>query len=899
MSEAFEQLLKLLGQPEPDYQAYKRELKLLQTRNDARDEIDNRVIYRLILALEQFSQDAKQASQLDVAVLLRQVIRMRKQSLPLHPSWWQFLKKVAPQTGLHYLETDDMQANLLVEAGQWTPQWLPNSDDYEIDLLQLRRTDKQASGDGLLYSLTEGEFTNYQSIAQKVAVQACLFAPLGSVTLVTLPTGAGKSLCTLLPAWQASEGGTIKGGTTLVIVPTVSLALDQERQAQRRFTNAPAPEYQPLCYIGDTDEETKLVIKQGLLNGTLPLLFTSPEAIMNGKLGEYCIEAARRGTLNRLIIDEAHLVETWGAGFRAEFQFLAAYHQKLLEETNNQLQTILLSATVSSECENLLSKLFRGIGSFRTVQANRLRPEPAYWFSYVRDEQTRQSHVLEALAHLPRPVILYVTQPSDAEAWLKRLKLAGYLRVGAYTGQTDGPTRLKVSQQWHHDQLDIMVANSAFGLGVDKGDIRTIIHACLPENVGRFYQEIGRSGRDGYSAVSLLCVTKADEDLPIGLTSRAVITSETAIERWRGMWQTVRFVGDRGDMVLLDIDAPPFSKPEMLQSEANRGWNEHTLLLLQRAGLIRIDDIANQKFLAGLSVTTNKEVTQTWFQISLLQPQLLNEPADMLKASLEPHRLKEREVVDAAFLKLQTLAREYAKNNEQTLQTRLCLAQHLAELYPNTELACGGCPTCRQQGQLPYSNPLRLDLNLEPPGFGAAYLHGDLKLILGARSVLNVSWLGQCDPETLIQQKIGTLLVELVRAGFQQLILPDELGQDTEWQLHLLAQLSRQASTPHFLLNEDWFYQDSTLPFHALPTVIVYPTSDYAANRLFQVLQSRYVSQLETIPLVNFIHESLYLESENGLFQERVNGTSHTLSSLQSLLSNLQLSDSFKSSDRF
>ena len=117
-----------------------------------------------------------------------------------------------------------------------------------MDELKLRRFSISAVGTGLLYALTrdsDRSFTHYQSEAQKIAVEASLFAPAGSTMLVTLPKGGGKSMCVVLPAWFESGGGRLKGGTTLVVVPTVSLAYDQEKHVGGYFVDATGPEYRP------------------------------------------------------------------------------------------------------------------------------------------------------------------------------------------------------------------------------------------------------------------------------------------------------------------------------------------------------------------------------------------------------------------------------------------------------------------------------------------------------------------------------------------------------------------------------------------------------------------------------------------------------------------------------
>src|SRR5260370_12739369 len=271
-----------------------------------------------------------------------------------------------------------------------------------------------------------------------------------------------------LPAWQESRGGRSKWCDIVVSVETVLIALDQEERAKNYFADAPRLEYKPCSLTSATPEVVRTTIRSGLLNGTLPILYTSPESLMNSSLYHICLEAAARGTINRLVIDEAHLGETWGAGFRTEFQFLSTYRRKLLEASRGQLRTLLLSATVSETCAKLLKKLFSSQGTFYSVRADRLRPEISYWFHYADDETSRQAYVMDALCHLPRPVILYVTSPDDTKVWLKLLRGQGFERIAAFSGETDADERLRLIKEWNTNQRDVMVATSAFGVGVDK-----------------------------------------------------------------------------------------------------------------------------------------------------------------------------------------------------------------------------------------------------------------------------------------------------------------------------------------------------------------------------------------------------------------------------------------------
>lgn len=876
MNKIFETFQELLRSSEPNYSLFRRQLIAKQASMSGKELVRSNILMRLNLALDGFTE--QRAGTSDVSSLLRQAIRAYERRLEVKRSLWQVLSSREQAFGLR--ATAEREPDMVeLFADPWRPAWL--ADVGEIDQLEQRRCDTPAIGDGLLYAMSGGKFATYQSEAQKAAVQACLFAPPGSTLLVTLPTGGGKSICMQLPAWQESRGGSIKGGTTLVIVPTVSLALDQEERAQNSFADAPSLEYKPCSLTSATPEVVRSAIRSGLLNGTLPILYTSPESLMNSSLYRICLEAAERGTINRLVIDEAHLVETWGAGFRTEFQFLSAYRRKLLEASRGQLRTLLLSATVSEKCAALLKKLFGNPGSFYTVRADRLRPEISYWFHYADDEAAKRACVMDAICHLPRPIILYVGTPDDAEAWLELLRGQGFERIAAFSGETDAEERLRIIKEWNSNRRDVMVATSAFGVGVDKSDVRTVIHACVPENIDRFYQEVGRAGRDGFSALSLVCVTSGDLPKTQSMTRAARITAAKAIPRWEGMQRTQRPLSGRSDTILLDTNATPSENPEMYQGQSNREWNEHTLLLMQRAGLIDITDTRDENALPGsVSAEPGADVpgvTSAWLQVQLLHPHVTSYPrSDDFLTTFDRTRQLETEDVKKALQKMWRLALSYA-----TTSASRCLAHLFAEIYPQSALACGGCPVCRREKRPPYAHSLPLDIEgMMPPPLPQVE-NVALEELMGWSSRINVILDEPCDITTLKQ--INSLLIGLVRVGFQQLILPAELVYDEVWANALVAGLADFTAIPHTIFVDSWLLNSESTedrPIYAVPTVIVYPLQDEWADRFHLALRLRQAAQLQQVAIIAIVRRSLMLASESGRYVERINGLSHSVDSL-------------------
>ena len=178
-----------------------------------------------------------------------------------------------------------------------------------------------------------------------------------------------------------------------------------------------------------------------MTGGRIPLLVTSPESLA-GSLHATLQEMAGAGRVAALVVDEAHLVTQWGHDFRPEFRDLAALRRDILDAAASGQQrlpkTVLMSATLGPAEIRDLADLFGAPGPLSLVAANMLRPEPDYWIAPWCDWSERRERVLEALTHLPRPLVLYVTLPDQAMEWSRLIRAHGFGRVAVVTGETDG-----------------------------------------------------------------------------------------------------------------------------------------------------------------------------------------------------------------------------------------------------------------------------------------------------------------------------------------------------------------------------------------------------------------------------------------------------------------------------
>jgi ATP-dependent DNA helicase RecQ len=841
MSDWFEKLEVALDGDAKDLIGLRKELREAEV-SSAVDAARMQSILRLTMVLQEFFEKTGTATTADVLVLLRQLMRQSERRLNLPSRLWKMLSELAGRANIHSVTAEGQ--SITVWAETFERRWLAGSDCLSIDALNERRQFYTSLGDGSLYGMMQAQgkaHMHYRSEGQKYAVQSALFMQAGATLLVTLPTGSGKSLCVLLPAWVESQGGQRTGSTTIVVLPTVSLVYDQERAARKFFRNA---KYLPYGLTGQTSQEERERIYDSLQQGSLPLLFLSPEALLQPKMQAYCLEAAAKGALKRLFIDEAHLVESWGGQFRMEFQLLAGFRRALMEASGEQLRTVMLSATVSSHCQQSLERLFVDEGkTLQIVQDNSLRPEIAYWFVEAATEEIRREYLADLLFHLPRPLIIYVATPIHAEELWRWLRdTVGFGRVAAYTGITIASERQSLMQAWSENHIDIMIATSAFGVGIDKSDVRAVVHAMLPENLDRYYQDVGRGGRDGCQSVSVLLSCPEDLKIAKSLASQRIIKVDKAWQRWEAMRRQA--VENKGEFLTVDTAAVPNYKLSLdEENTTHQDWNMHTLLLMQRAG---IAEFLERQFVED--------------EAPKVKLRLLNFNAGNHQSTFEQiitsRRKGEYDEARRSLEEVQKLVKAY---NGFEMPNR-CLAAELSRVYPFAIESCGGCAYCRMEQReayqgMPISNQ-RVDIA------PLNYLSTKLRKRIGQRMNYVLVWTGERSFTQLA--KLKALLPALVEAGMQELLLPDALIADTAWYRSLLQDLSKASLAHRLLSHQDILHSKALYP---LPRLILYPPQDNDADKLYQALKRW--STIES-PSIHIVHRNLRLASEGRLFIDLV-----------------------------
>lgn len=298
----------------------------------------------------------------------------------------------------------------------------------------------------------------------------------GQNVLAIMPTGGGKSLCFQLPA-------LMRDGVTVVISPLIALMRDQVRALQEAGVSAGA------LTSGNTPEETDAVF-EALEAGRLKLLYMAPERLATGS----AIGMLRRVGVSMIAVDEAHCVSQWGHDFRPDYLRIGALRREL------DVPLAAFTATADAETQiEIVEKLFGGQTPRAFLHGF---DRPNIHLAFAAKDGPRRQILSFADARRGQSGIVYCGTRNKTESLATALREAGHTALH-YHGGMDAEDRRIAERRFQQEDGLIVVATVAFGMGVDKPDIRWVAHADLPKSIEAYYQEIGRAGRDGAPAETL------------------------------------------------------------------------------------------------------------------------------------------------------------------------------------------------------------------------------------------------------------------------------------------------------------------------------------------------------------------------------------------------------------
>lgn len=354
-------------------------------------------------------------------------------------------------------------------------------------------------------------FTTFRPLQEKIITDALA----GRDVFALLPTGGGKSLCFQLPA-------LLRPGVTLVISPLIALMKDQVDALLASGINATF-----LNSTIDGAEAFSRILE--LRDGTCKLLYVAPERLMTSGF----LAQLREWNVSQIAVDEAHCISEWGHDFRPDYTRLAEFRAAV----GNPV-TIALTATATPDIQaDIIRQL--GIGEMKIFHEGITRPNLALRVTEVIEEREKLSAILDDLAAYPGSQIIYFTLIKSLDRF-SELLTEKRIRHIKYHGQLDPRERRRAQDAFMTNPNRLVLATNAFGMGIDKADVRLIIHAELPSSVEAYYQEIGRAGRDDRPSLCHLLYCQDD------------LATQMEFVRWRNpnasflrdTWDLLKKLGD-------------------------------------------------------------------------------------------------------------------------------------------------------------------------------------------------------------------------------------------------------------------------------------------------------------------------------------------------------------------
>ena len=304
----------------------------------------------------------------------------------------------------------------------------------------------------------------------------------GKDTFALMPTGGGKSICFQVPAMMQE-------GICLVISPLIALMRDQVENLQKKGIKA-------IALTGGIYHDTIIDLLDNCQFGNYKFLYLSPERLQN----DWILERIKNLPINLIAIDEAHCVSQWGHDFRPAYLKIVQ-----LKEYFPKVPFLALTASATLRVkEDIITQL--KLDNPQVFTKSFYRANIAYMVFETEDKL----HLLQQILQKnPQPSIIYVTNRKSCLETVHQLESHGFTAT-YYHGGLSSKEKEKHMKLWMEEKVQIIIATNAFGMGIDKANVKTIIHLHLPQNLENYYQESGRAGRDGEKAFAILLNNPSD-----------------------------------------------------------------------------------------------------------------------------------------------------------------------------------------------------------------------------------------------------------------------------------------------------------------------------------------------------------------------------------------------------
>lgn len=401
------------------------------------------------------------------------------------------------------------------------------------------------------------QYWNYDSF-RPIQKEAILSVINGNDTLLLLPTGGGKSICFQVPVLMLE-------GVCIVVTPLIALMKDQVEQLKRRHIPAAA------IHSGMNKHEIDIAL-DNCIHGSTRFLYVSPERLRTDLMKE----RAKQMKICLLAIDEAHCISAWGYDFRPSYLQIAEFRALLPE-----VPVMALTATATEEVRaDIIDKL-----QMKTVRV--------YKQSFARDnlsysafvEENKAQKLLQILKRVPGTSIVYVKtrkRTKEIADWLNKQGIS----AENYHGGLSHKERNDRQSAWIGNKVRVVVATNAFGMGIDKPDVRSVVHFDLPENLEAYYQEAGRAGRDGHKAYAVALFVPLDLEELLDAVERKYPPFELLKRVYQALANYYKVPVGSGELSIHDFDLQHFCGTFGLPVSETH----YSLKLLEEEGFLQLSE---------------------------------------------------------------------------------------------------------------------------------------------------------------------------------------------------------------------------------------------------------------------------------------------------------------------
>ena len=550
----------------------------------------------------------------------------------------------------------------------------------------------------------------------------------GKDVVVVMPTGSGKSLCYQLPAM-------ILEGVTLVVSPLIALMKDQVDALQARGL--------PATFINSSIAELEQRARiDSLRRRAHKLVYIAPERFRSTRF----VSAVQSIPISLFAVDEAHCISMWGHDFRPDYLRL-----KNVIHSLGRVQTIALTATATPYVRSdIIQQL--GLVKPETFVSGFDRPNLSIEVVHTEKEKEKISRIRQLAKKANGSGIVYASTRKSVEQVGRELKTAG-LAVSMYHAGMSDVMRAKAQEDFMSGRTQMIVATNAFGMGIDKPDIRFVAHYQIPGSIEAYYQEIGRAGRDGLPSACVLLFNYADKN-----------THDFFIEGSYPAMSTIKKV--YGGLVGTGLKRIELSTAQIgkLAGEKNELAVQSALYLLERAGHISRE----------APITRGPRASRTIVMLDTTPTTELRVDTRQVQGRAELERRKLRELINLCY-------------------TEYCYRAHILNYFGdrNHDRRCGTCGNCRPKSSSPQAvdvddTPTRLTFNSEPRSLNDDELLRVRKILTCAKRMN-----GRFGKKMLIATLRGSAAKQVMKAQLNELstygLLRDMLNDEIQLYIDALV----------------------------------------------------------------------------------------------------------------